>query len=79
MNQNSSVTEVTGYRLNNQSSIPSRDRDFSLYHHHVQTGFGTYPTYSPMGISWIIKLTTHLHNVPRLMCGILPPLLHTSS
>jgi hypothetical protein len=47
---------ATDYMLDGRGSIPGRD--FSLLHR-VKTGSGTYP------IGRTVKLTTHLHLVPR--------------
>jgi hypothetical protein len=57
----------------NSGSIPNRDRDFSLLHH-VQTGSGAHQTSYPvgtgdlsLGVKWTgMKLTSHLHLVPKL-------------
>jgi hypothetical protein len=56
-------------------------------HHLIQISCGAHPASYLIGtggffwgkINWGMKLTTHLHLVPRLrICGAVPPLLHTS-
>jgi hypothetical protein len=76
-----------GYRLDDQVSIPGRGRDSLL--HRVQTGSGAHPAFYTMGTRGPfsgdkapegVKLTTHLHQMPRLRTReVLPPLPHTSS
>jgi len=43
-----SVTAVSGYRLDDQNSIPGRGRDFPL-HHHVQSSSADQSILYPMG------------------------------
>jgi len=42
----------TGYDLDNQGSILTNDRDFSL-RHHIQIGYGAHPASYSMG-TWVI-------------------------
>jgi len=63
-------------KMDDWDLIPSRRRDFFL-HYNVHTGSGAHSTFHwVLGWnSWIVKLTAHLHLVPRLrICGVLPPL-----
>jgi len=48
MCQDSSVSKVTGFKLDCQSSITSRGRDFPPCHN-VHTDSETHPTYNPVG------------------------------
>ena len=63
--------------------LPTGSRGFSL-HQNVQTGSraheafhlrGTERFFSHRGIGWDVKVTTHLHLVPRLRMGGVMPLL----
>jgi hypothetical protein len=86
----SSLGVALGYGLDDRCSrirFPARPGNFSL-HHRVQTGSGAHLASYPMGTGafslWQsgrdVKLTTHLHLVPRSrMRGAIPPLPNTSS
>jgi hypothetical protein len=67
----SSVRITLGYGLDGRSSrvrFLAGAGNFSL-HHRVQNGFGAHPALYPVGTRgfflWGVKLTTHLHLVPR--------------
>jgi hypothetical protein len=69
MSRDSSVGIATSYELDGRGSIPGKGKDFSLFHK-VQTALephyavgirGSTQGYSGRGV----KLTTHLHLVPR--------------
>jgi hypothetical protein len=69
MSRDSSVGIVTGYGLDNRMigvRLPEEAGNFSLRHHY-QTGSGAHPASYPMGTGGErgVKLTTHLHLVPR--------------
>jgi hypothetical protein len=71
---------VLGYGLDNQGSgiqFLAGVGNFSL-HHHIQNGSGAHLASYPMGtraLSLGVKLTTHLHLVPRSrLHGAIPPL-----
>jgi hypothetical protein len=63
--RDSSVGVALGLRA---GRFPAGAGNFSL-HHRVQNGSGAHPASCPMGIgglfAWGVKLTTHLHLVPR--------------
>jgi hypothetical protein len=46
--QDSSASEVTGYKLDGQDVIVSRGRDYSC-HHHIQTFLGAHTLSCPIG------------------------------
>jgi hypothetical protein len=68
--RDSSVGIALGYGLNDRGSrvrFQAGTGNFSL-HHRVQNGSGTHPASYPMGARGSfpgVKLTTHLHLVPR--------------
>jgi hypothetical protein len=76
ISRDSSVVTALGYRLDDRDSrdrFPEEAGNFS-FHHSVQNGSGAHPaSYSmhtrvsfPGGKSgWGVKLTTHIHLVPR--------------
>jgi hypothetical protein len=74
------------YRLDDRGTgnrCPAGARHFSLLHN-IQTSSGIYPaTYSMTTVSckagWRLKLTIHLHLMPKLRIRNIPPLPHTSS
>jgi hypothetical protein len=74
--RDSSVGIALGYGLDDRGSrvrFTAGAGNFSL-HHRVQNGSGAHPASYPMGTRGV-KLTTHLHLVPRSrMCGAIPPL-----
>jgi hypothetical protein len=73
--------------VDNWDLIPGRSREFFSFHHHIQTSFGGPPSLLSNGYkgSWGegglssqgLKLTTHLHQAPRL--GTHWAIPHTSS
>jgi hypothetical protein len=75
----SSVGIALGYGLDDRGSrvpFPAGAGNFSL-HHRVQNGSGAHPASYPMSTKGSftggkaaggVKLTTHLHLVPKLIC-----------
>jgi hypothetical protein len=81
--RDSSVGIATGYRLNGRDSIPGKDKRFVF---RKAMGLTQPPIQSisrvhSAGVNGrSVKLTTHLHLVPRLKnAGAIPPLPYTSS
>jgi hypothetical protein len=78
MSEDNSVSEVTGYKLDGQSSIPSRR---SRIFFHIQIGSETHPVFYLMGIVDSFprgkaageKLNIHLHLHLSKMCEVLSP------
>jgi hypothetical protein len=77
----SSVGIALGYGLYDRGSgvrFPAGSGNFSL-HYRIQNGSEAHPASYPKGTRGV-KLTTHLHLVPRSrMHGAIPPLPNTSS
>jgi hypothetical protein len=88
MRLNSSVSKVSGYRLDDWVSILGRGTDFCFYHH-AQTSFGAHWTCYPMVLGagsfsrdkavLSMKLTVLLHLMLLLINGTLSTLPHMSS
>jgi hypothetical protein len=85
MSRDSAVGIATYYALDGRGSIPNRGKKFSPLHS-LQTDSGTHT--GPILVQWIprvliagvnsrsVKLTTHLHLVPRSRMVELSPLPH---